>query len=97
MEATARGKVLRRWHRSWNRRQPLPSAAAGRLRTGCQEPDRVGMQWIGKQLVCRGLLNNLAGHLGLLRDWTPWVVAAAPSALYLFLSLAAFSWLVRYR
>jgi lipopolysaccharide export system permease protein len=43
------------------------------------------------------LLNNLAGHLGLLRDWTPWVVAAAPSALYLFLSLAAFSWLVRYR
>ncbi len=43
------------------------------------------------------LLNNVAGHLGLLRDWTPWMVAAAPSALYLMLSLAAFSWLVRYR
>ena len=43
------------------------------------------------------LLNNVAGHLGLLRDWTPWMVAAAPSALFLFLSLAAFSWLVRYR
>jgi lipopolysaccharide export system permease protein len=43
------------------------------------------------------LLNNVAGHLGLLRDWTPWLVAAAPSALYLLLSLAAFSWLVRYR
>jgi len=43
------------------------------------------------------LLNNVAGHLGLLRDWTPWVVAAAPSALYLLLSLGAFSWLVRYR
>jgi lipopolysaccharide export system permease protein len=43
------------------------------------------------------LLNNVAGHLGLLRDWTPWMVAAAPSALYLLLSLAAFSWLVRYR
>jgi lipopolysaccharide export system permease protein len=43
------------------------------------------------------LLNNVAGHLGLLRDWTPWMVAAAPSALYLVLSLAAFSWLVRYR
>ena len=43
------------------------------------------------------LLNNVAGHLGLLRDWTPWIVAAAPSALYLLLSLAAFSWLVRYR
>ncbi len=43
------------------------------------------------------LLNNVAGHLGLLRNWTPWVVAAAPSALYLLLSLAAFSWLVRYR
>jgi lipopolysaccharide export system permease protein len=43
------------------------------------------------------LLNNVAGHLGLLRDWTPWVVAAAPSLLYLLLSFAAFSWLVRYR
>jgi lipopolysaccharide export system permease protein len=43
------------------------------------------------------LLNNVAGHLGLLRNWTPWIVAATPSALYLLLSLAAFSWLVRYR
>ena len=43
------------------------------------------------------LLNNVAGHLGLLRNWTPWMVAAAPSALYLLLSFAAFSWLVRYR
>jgi len=43
------------------------------------------------------LINNLASHLGLLRDWTPWIVAAAPSAFYLLLSLAAFSWLVRYR
>ena len=43
------------------------------------------------------LLNNVAFHLGILRDWTPWMVAAAPSALYLMLSLAAFSWLVRYR
>ena len=43
------------------------------------------------------LLNNVAGHLGLLRNWTPWIVAAAPSALYLLISFAAFSWLVRYR
>ncbi|MFO1330538.1 MAG: LPS export ABC transporter permease LptG [Rubrivivax sp.] len=43
------------------------------------------------------LLNNLAGHLGMLRDWTPWVVAAAPSLLFLLMSLAAFGWLVRYR
>jgi len=43
------------------------------------------------------LLNNVAGHLGLLRDWTPWMAAAAPSALFLLMSLAAFSWLVRYR
>jgi lipopolysaccharide export system permease protein len=43
------------------------------------------------------LLNNVAGHLGLLRNWTPWIVAAAPSALYLLMSFAAFSWLVRYR
>jgi lipopolysaccharide export system permease protein len=43
------------------------------------------------------LLNNVAGHLGLLHDWTPWAVAAAPSLLYLLLSLAAFTWLVRYR
>ena len=43
------------------------------------------------------LLNNVAGHIGLLRGWTPWLVAAMPSALFLLLSLAAFGWLVRYR
>jgi lipopolysaccharide export system permease protein len=43
------------------------------------------------------LLNSVAEHLGVLSDWTPWVVAAAPSLLYLVLSLAAFAWLVRYR
>ncbi len=43
------------------------------------------------------LLNNVTGHLGLLHNWTPWLVAAAPSALYLLMSMAAFSWLVRYR
>lgn len=43
------------------------------------------------------LLNNVAGHLGLLKNWTPWVVAATPSLFYLGLSMAAFTWLVRYR
>jgi len=43
------------------------------------------------------LLNNVAGHLGVLRDWTPWLVAATPGTLYLLLSLGAFAWLVRYR
>ena len=43
------------------------------------------------------LLNNVAGHLGVLRDWVPWLAAAAPSLLFLLLSLAAFAWLVRYR
>jgi lipopolysaccharide export system permease protein len=43
------------------------------------------------------LLNSVSAHLGLLQDWTPWVAAAAPSVLYLLLSMAAFSWLVRYR
>ncbi len=43
------------------------------------------------------LLNNIAAHLGLLQNWTPWIVAATPSLLYLLLSFAAFSWLVRYR
>jgi len=43
------------------------------------------------------LLNNLAGHIGLLRGWTPWLAAAAPSLIYLLLSMAAFAWLVRYR
>ena len=43
------------------------------------------------------LQNNLAGHLGLLRNWSPWVAAAAPNLIYLLLSLAAFAWLVRYR
>jgi lipopolysaccharide export system permease protein len=43
------------------------------------------------------LLNNVVGHLGLLRDWTPWLAASLPSLFYLALSLAAFGWLVRYR
>ncbi|MCE4557530.1 LPS export ABC transporter permease LptG [Roseateles cellulosilyticus] len=43
------------------------------------------------------LLNNVAGHLGMLKNWTPWIVAATPSLLYLGLSMAAFTWLVRYR
>jgi lipopolysaccharide export system permease protein len=43
------------------------------------------------------LLNNVSGHLGVLRNWTPWIAASAPGAIYLLLSLAAFSWLVRYR
>ena len=43
------------------------------------------------------LLNNVAGHVGLLKNWTPWMVASTPSALYLLLSMAAFTWLVRYR
>jgi lipopolysaccharide export system permease protein len=43
------------------------------------------------------LVNHLAGHLGLLREWTPWVAAAVPSFAYLMLSLAAFAWLVRFR
>jgi len=43
------------------------------------------------------LLNNVSGYLGVLKQWTPWMVAAAPSALYLLLSMAAFAWLVRYR
>jgi lipopolysaccharide export system permease protein len=43
------------------------------------------------------LLNNVAGHLGLLRNWTPWVTAAMPSAIYLMMSMAAFTWLVRNR
>lgn len=43
------------------------------------------------------LLNNVAGHIGLLSNWTPWLVACVPSALYLLLAMVAFSWLVRYR
>ena len=43
------------------------------------------------------LLHNVFRHLGLLGNWTPWLVAATPGAFYLALSLAAFSWLVRFR
>jgi lipopolysaccharide export system permease protein len=43
------------------------------------------------------LLNNVFRHVGLLGNWTPWIVAATPGAVYLLLSLAAFSWLVRFR
>ena len=40
------------------------------------------------------ILNNLFGYIGNLRNWLPWVAAGAPGAIYTFLSLAAFGWLV---
>lgn len=40
------------------------------------------------------LLNNVFGYVGNLRNWWPWLTAAAPGLLYSLLSLAAFSWLV---
>jgi lipopolysaccharide export system permease protein len=43
------------------------------------------------------LLNSVSGHLGMLRNWAPWVAAAAPGIVYLAMSLAAFTWLVRFR
>jgi lipopolysaccharide export system permease protein len=43
------------------------------------------------------LINNVFRHLGLLGNWTPWIVAAAPGLLYLMVSLGAFAWLVRNR
>jgi lipopolysaccharide export system permease protein len=43
------------------------------------------------------LLNNVSSHLGLLRQWTPWIAASVPSVIYLVLSMGAFYWLVRNR
>ncbi|MBA2960866.1 MULTISPECIES: LPS export ABC transporter permease LptG [Ramlibacter] len=40
------------------------------------------------------LLNNVFGYAGNLRNWSPWLTAAAPGLIYTVLSLAAFSWLV---
>lgn len=43
------------------------------------------------------LVNHITSHLGLLHQWQPWLAAAAPSVIYLLLSMSAFIWLVRYR
>ena len=40
------------------------------------------------------LLNNLFGHFGNLRNWWPWLTAAAPGLIYTLMSLSAFGWLV---
>ena len=40
------------------------------------------------------LVNNVVGHIGNLRNWQPWLTAAAPGLLYTLVSLAAFGWLV---
>lgn len=40
------------------------------------------------------LLNNVFGYIGNLRNWQPWLAAAAPGMLYTALSLGAFGWLV---
>ncbi|MEY4764333.1 MAG: export transporter permease LptG [Pseudomonadota bacterium] len=41
------------------------------------------------------LANHITSHLGLLHRWEPWLAAAAPSVVYLLLSMGAFVWLVR--
>jgi len=40
------------------------------------------------------LLNNVFGYIGNLRNWQPWLAAAAPGMLYMAISLGAFGWLV---
>jgi lipopolysaccharide export system permease protein len=40
------------------------------------------------------LLNNVFGYIGNLRNWLPWLAAAAPGIIYSLMSLAAFTWLV---
>ncbi|HEX5806061.1 MAG TPA: LPS export ABC transporter permease LptG [Macromonas sp.] len=40
------------------------------------------------------LLNNVFGYIGNLRDWAPWLAAAAPALIYSLISLGAFGWLV---
>jgi lipopolysaccharide export system permease protein len=40
------------------------------------------------------LLNNVFGYIGNLRNWVPWLAAAAPGLIYSMLSLGAFGWLV---
>jgi lipopolysaccharide export system permease protein len=40
------------------------------------------------------LLNNVFGYIGNLRNWSPWLTAAAPGLIYSLFSLGAFSWLV---
>jgi len=40
------------------------------------------------------LLNNVFGYIGNLRNWWPWLTAAAPGLIYSLMSLGAFGWLV---
>ncbi|MCL1961533.1 MAG: LPS export ABC transporter permease LptG [Desulfovibrionaceae bacterium] len=40
------------------------------------------------------LLNNVFGFIGNLRNWEPWIAAAAPGIIYSLLSLGTFGWLV---
>lgn len=40
------------------------------------------------------LLNNAFGYIGNLRQWQPWLTAAAPALIYSVFSLGAFGWLV---
>ncbi|MBP7566742.1 MAG: LPS export ABC transporter permease LptG [Burkholderiaceae bacterium] len=40
------------------------------------------------------LLNNVFGYIGNLRNWWPWLTAAAPGMIYSMISLGAFGWLV---
>jgi lipopolysaccharide export system permease protein len=39
-------------------------------------------------------LNNMFGYIGELRQWTPWITAAAPGFIFMVISLSALGWLV---
>ncbi|MGL4667921.1 MAG: LPS export ABC transporter permease LptF [Saezia sp.] len=43
------------------------------------------------------VINNMFGHLGQLHHWPPLLSAGMPSLIYLILSFAVFSWLVKNR
>ena len=40
------------------------------------------------------LMNNVFGYIGNLKQWVPWLAAAAPGLIYSVVSLTAFGWLV---
>ena len=42
-------------------------------------------------------LNNMFSYIGELQHWIPWVASATPGLIFMFISLAAFRWLVLLR
>ena len=80
---------------SRGQRDQVPELLASSFHAAVQARNIAGYVFVGVLVgISFFLLNNVFGFVGNLRNWEPWLAAAAPGIIYSLLSLGAFGWLV---